>query len=153
MAPNPTLPRFAVLQLSGCAGCEVSLLNASEWVEQYQLVYMPLVVSTHAVPEDTEILLSNIREEMEIVENGSYHKLLLFYKGILTEDDLAEQAAVSELETATIGYGLGCWHLCNGDGAKAEAYFRKCVGGKYWPAFGFIAAEAELARVGAQSAR
>ena len=103
--------------------------------------------------EDTEILLSNIREEMEIVENGSYHKLLLFYKGILTEDDLAEQAAVSELETATIGYGLGCWHLCNGDGAKAEAYFRKCVGGKYWPAFGFIAAEAELARVGAQSAR
>jgi F420-non-reducing hydrogenase small subunit len=50
-------PRFAVLQLSGCAGCEVSLINASEWVDQYQLVYMPLVVSTHTVPEDTEVLL------------------------------------------------------------------------------------------------
>jgi F420-non-reducing hydrogenase small subunit len=54
---NQSLPRFAVLQLSGCAGCEVSLLNANEWVEKYQLVYMPLVVSTHTVPEDTEILL------------------------------------------------------------------------------------------------
>lgn len=48
--------RFAVLQLSGCAGCEVSLLNAGEWVDQYRLVYMPLVVSTNDVPE-VEILL------------------------------------------------------------------------------------------------
>jgi F420-non-reducing hydrogenase small subunit len=48
--------RFAVLQLSGCAGCEVSLLNAGEWVDKYQLVYMPLVVSSNDVPE-VEILL------------------------------------------------------------------------------------------------
>ena len=51
------LPKFAVLQLSGCAGCEVSLLNASEWYDRYELVYMPLVVSTHRIPEDTEVLL------------------------------------------------------------------------------------------------
>ena len=68
MSSKPSLPRFAVLQLSGCAGCEVSLLNASEWVEQYQLVYMPLVVSTHAVPEDTEILLvsGGVRNDEDI---------------------------------------------------------------------------------------
>lgn len=52
---NP-LPRFAVLQLSGCAGCEVSLLNAHEWVENFELTYMPLVSSAHDVPE-VEILL------------------------------------------------------------------------------------------------
>ncbi len=51
------LPQFAVLQLSGCAGCEVSLLNASEWVDRYKLVYMPLVISTHHVPDDIEVLL------------------------------------------------------------------------------------------------
>ena len=28
MDENKTLPKFAVLQLSGCAGCEVSLINA-----------------------------------------------------------------------------------------------------------------------------
>ncbi|MCD4671376.1 MAG: hypothetical protein K8R77_01825 [Anaerolineaceae bacterium] len=50
------MPKFAVLQLSGCAGCEVSLLNADEWIDQYQLVYMPLVVSAYSVP-DVDVLL------------------------------------------------------------------------------------------------
>lgn len=53
----PQLPQFAVLQLSGCAGCEVSLLNASEWCGKYRLVYMPLVISTHHFPDDLEVLL------------------------------------------------------------------------------------------------
>ncbi|MBN2005395.1 MAG: hypothetical protein JXA21_18705 [Anaerolineae bacterium] len=50
--------RFAVLQLSGCAGCEVSLLNADEWVDRYQLVYMPLVASAYDVPEVDILLVS-----------------------------------------------------------------------------------------------
>jgi len=52
------LKSFAVLQLSGCAGCEVALLNAGEWVEDYRLVYMPLVISSHAVPEVDLLLVS-----------------------------------------------------------------------------------------------
>jgi F420-non-reducing hydrogenase small subunit len=53
-----SLPKFAVLQLSGCAGCEVSLLNAGEWVEQYRLVYMPLVISTYDVPDVAILFVS-----------------------------------------------------------------------------------------------
>jgi F420-non-reducing hydrogenase small subunit len=49
---------FAVLQLSGCAGCEVSLLNAEVWVEEYELVYMPLVISTYDVPPVDVLLVS-----------------------------------------------------------------------------------------------
>ncbi|RJQ40727.1 MAG: hypothetical protein C4545_08260 [Anaerolineaceae bacterium] len=52
------LPRFAVLQLSGCAGCEVSLLNAHEWTEKFQLTYMPLVSSAYDVPEVDILLIS-----------------------------------------------------------------------------------------------
>lgn len=52
------LPRFAVLQLSGCAGCEVSLLNAQEWVEHFDLVYMPLVVTAYDVPPVDVLLIS-----------------------------------------------------------------------------------------------
>jgi F420-non-reducing hydrogenase small subunit len=52
------MKNFAVLQLSGCAGCEVSLLNANEWVEKYRLVYMPLVVSSYDVPEVDVLLIS-----------------------------------------------------------------------------------------------
>lgn len=50
--------RFAVLQLSGCAGCEVSLLNAGEWIERFKLVYMPLVISAHDVPQVDLLLVS-----------------------------------------------------------------------------------------------
>ncbi len=49
---------FAVLQLSGCAGCEVSLLNAEAWIHQYRLVYLPLVSSAHEVPEVDVLLVS-----------------------------------------------------------------------------------------------
>ena len=52
------MKRFAVLQLSGCAGCEVSLLNASEWLDTYRLVYMPLVISAHDVPDVDVLLMS-----------------------------------------------------------------------------------------------
>ncbi|MGC9395779.1 MAG: hypothetical protein ACP5J4_13090 [Anaerolineae bacterium] len=52
------MKRFAVLQLSGCAGCEVALLNAEAWVEQYKLVYMPLVVSVEDVPDVDVLLIS-----------------------------------------------------------------------------------------------
>ncbi|MBN1936060.1 MAG: hypothetical protein JW934_15430, partial [Anaerolineae bacterium] len=52
------MKQFAVLQLSGCAGCEVSLLNAEAWVEQYELVYMPLVVSAYDVPQVDILLVS-----------------------------------------------------------------------------------------------
>jgi len=50
------MQQFAVLQLTGCAGCEVSLLNAEEWLEEYELVYMPLVISANSIP-DVDILL------------------------------------------------------------------------------------------------
>jgi F420-non-reducing hydrogenase small subunit len=52
------LPSFAVLQLSGCAGCEVSLLNAGQWIDQYRLVYMPLVISAYDVPQVDVLLVS-----------------------------------------------------------------------------------------------
>jgi F420-non-reducing hydrogenase small subunit len=49
---------FAVLQLSGCAGCEVSLLNTDAWGDTFELVYMPLVISSHDVPEVKTLLVS-----------------------------------------------------------------------------------------------
>jgi F420-non-reducing hydrogenase small subunit len=61
------MKQFAVLQLSGCAGCEVSLLNAEEWVDKYKLVYMPLVVSAYDVPEVDILLVSgSVRTEEDL---------------------------------------------------------------------------------------
>jgi F420-non-reducing hydrogenase small subunit len=61
------MPRFAVLQLSGCAGCEVSLLNANDWIDRYKLVYMPLVVSAYDVPDvDVLIVSGGVRNDEDL---------------------------------------------------------------------------------------
>jgi len=61
------MKRFAVLQLSGCSGCEVALLNAEEWVDQFDLEYMTLVMSAYDVPE-VEVLLvtGGVRTEEDL---------------------------------------------------------------------------------------
>jgi hypothetical protein len=91
-------------------------------------------------------LLERITPQMKVVENKSYFDRLLFYKGLKTEAELVNLEKATDLEIATIGYGIGNWHLSHGNRAQAEEYFRRIVSGKYWPAFGFIAAEVELAR-------
>jgi tetratricopeptide (TPR) repeat protein len=97
--------------------------------------------------DDALKVLDGIREGMEVEENQSYYDLLLFYKGEKTEAEISALAEASDLNMATVGYGVGCWYLYNNQKEAAVVYFKKIVGGKYWPAFGFIAAEAELARM------
>ena len=91
-------------------------------------------------------VLDRITPDMKVKDNKSYFDRLLFYKGLKKESELVDVEKATDLEIATVGYGIGNWHLYNGNRAKAEELFRKIVGGKYWPAFGFIASEAELAR-------
>ncbi len=95
---------------------------------------------------EADALLEMITEGMEVVENRSYYDLLLLYKGLKPASDIEARAAASDLDLATTGYGIGGWHLTKGDTEKAREIFRKIVETKYWPAFGFIAAEAELSR-------
>ncbi|OGD26762.1 MAG: hypothetical protein A2028_02035, partial [Candidatus Aminicenantes bacterium RBG_19FT_COMBO_59_29] len=97
--------------------------------------------------EDAARVLEAISESMKVKENTSYLNLLLFFKGLKTEDEIFNSMANSELDAATVGYGIGCWHLYSGQKDKARGFFEKVVTGRYWPAFGFIAAEAELARM------
>ena len=64
-----------------------------------------------------------------------------------------EAAARGDLDLATTGYGLACRHLSSGDRDKAFASFEKILAIPYWPAFGFIAAEAEVHRAGRRPGR
>lgn len=90
-------------------------------------------------------VLDPINEEMNIIENGSYHKLLLVFNGSFDEKTLAQNGQ-SELEDATLGYGLGNWHYINGRTEKAFEIWQQVYDNGSWPAFGFIAAEMELAK-------
>ncbi|NGP77408.1 tetratricopeptide repeat protein [Balneolaceae bacterium YR4-1] len=91
-------------------------------------------------------VLKPITQDMELLENESYHKLLLVFKGDFDEKSLLDNAA-TPLDNATIGYGIGNWHYVNGRTDRAEEIFREVYQSSNWAAFGYIAAEVDLARL------
>jgi len=96
---------------------------------------------------EAQKVLDSIHENMKILENFSYHKRLLMYKGIIAPDSLLHMQDSSDLDIATHGYGVGNWCFYNGQVEKAKEILEKVIKGKYWAAFGYIAAEADLKRM------
>lgn len=93
-------------------------------------------------------LLEAIDGDFEVIENDDYLKLLRLYRGEVRAEmlltDIGEKA--DSLGNASLGYGIGNWYLYNRDSVRAESILRKIVAGNQWASFGYIAAEAELAR-------
>jgi tetratricopeptide (TPR) repeat protein len=92
-------------------------------------------------------LLARITPAMDVIENDAYHKLLLLYKGVVGPEDVIGGDGEDEIQNATAAYGVASWYRMQGDDARAEELFQRLVDGAAWPAFGTIAAEAEVARV------
>jgi tetratricopeptide (TPR) repeat protein len=93
-------------------------------------------------------VLVPIHRDLDIIENTAYHRRLLMYKGELSPDSLLVPGMSDELQYVTLGYGVANWFLANGDEARAKAIYDKVLGTGYWAAFGYIAAEADVARRG-----
>jgi tetratricopeptide (TPR) repeat protein len=125
----------------GVSATEDMVVATSHWL------YMTLRRLDRA--DEAREVLQPINAAMDIIENHGYHRLLLMYKGELTPEDLLQDAGSDDpLANATVGYGVGNWHLYNGRPTEAESVFRRILGGNQWAAFGFLAAEAEIARAG-----
>ncbi|MEM9832532.1 MAG: tetratricopeptide repeat protein [Bacteroidota bacterium] len=102
--------------------------------------------------EVAERLLVDIRQDMTIVANEGYFERLLMYKGMLEPDSLLQVNNTAspddrDLELATKGYGVANYYLNGGDSTAGTDMLQDIVDGRYWAAFGYIAAEADLARL------
>ena len=88
--------------------------------------------------------------QMNVIENGTYHDLMLMYRGIVSPDSVLKTGPNGEMSVtdATAAYGLANWHWYNGRRDVAERTWRRIIEGGQWGAFGYIAAETELARLG-----
>lgn len=89
-------------------------------------------------------VIDPVRSEMNIIENDSYHKLLLVFKGEFDPNALLD-TETDALSNATAGYGIGNWHYINGRKDRAMEIWQNVYDAGNWSAFGFIASEAELA--------
>jgi tetratricopeptide (TPR) repeat protein len=95
-------------------------------------------------------VLEGITPGMDVIENGDYHRLLLMYKGETTPARLLADAAQekSGVGYATVAYGVGNWHVYNGRPERSLRLFLELMQLPQRTSFGYIAAEAELERVG-----
>lgn len=79
-----------------------------------------------------------------------YLKLLHFYQGAATQEQTLPPKPKSpddvetELSFNTVSYGIGNWHLYNGEPQVARELFQPVVTGQAWNAWGFIGSELEL---------
>ena len=123
---------------------EYSRMNNDALVATSDWLYMTL--KRLGRNEEAAAVLEPITEDMELIENYAYFHRLLLYKGLRKPEQLMSAESTTHHDTATHGYGIGNWHLYNGRKAEAKAMFEKIVATSFWPAFGFIAAEADLHR-------
>lgn len=92
-----------------------------------------------------ETALAVIEPDMEVIENFDYHRACLFYKGLLSEQDLLDPSD-SQAASDAVRYAVANWYFYNQDRPAAEAHLRNIIDSGAWNSFGYIAAEADLAR-------
>ena len=128
------------------AGIAVST-NPDRLVSQTHWLYMALRRAGKA--QEAAAALGPIRDDFDIIENGSYYRLVRLYKtGIpATVVDSILGAGVVNPSDASFAYGVANWVLYNGDTTRAVRAFNQLMSGGSWASFGFIAAEADVANL------
>jgi len=106
-----------------------------------------LSLARQRMGEEVRAALAPIRADWEMIENGSYHRALLWMKGEMTDAQL-RATMTSAIERQTIGNGIGQWQLATGRRASAEASFREVLATGPSASFGYLAAEATARELG-----
>lgn len=89
-------------------------------------------------------VLEPIGADMNVIENHSYHRLCLFYRGDLSFDDITADNEDTPGGSA-VGYGIANWLWYSGRRDEARRMLTQLAANDGWSAFGVIAAEADLA--------
>ncbi len=121
-------------------------LDLSEDMRIATLYWYYMALKRNGNDERAGEMIADISPEIKIIENDAYLNLLLVFNGVFRPETLMD-ASDDVLQNATIGYGIGNWHFINGRQERAIEIWQQIYDEGNWPAFGFIAAEAELARV------
>ena len=121
--------------------------NPDRLVSQTHWLYMAL--RRAGKNDEAAAALIPIRDDFDVIENGNYYRLLRMYQAGVSAAvmDSALTAGVRSASDASLAYGLANWFLYSGDTTRAFRAYEQLVAGGQWAAFGYIAAEADLARL------
>ena len=94
---------------------------------------------------EAEAMLARRPDSLPV--DNAYARRLKLYRGEIGPEAVITPADTSDVQAATLAYGLGNWYLVRGDTAKARSYFQQSVKSGGWPGFGFIVSEVEFRRL------
>ena len=115
-----------------------NLVSSGHWIYS--------ILQRMGKPKAAERSLANIRINMNVIENHSYHRACLFYKGLISREDLLKELDPSP-SGDSLKYAYANWLQTAGNAPQeAERELKKIISSKGWSAFGHIAAESDLAR-------
>ncbi len=123
--------------------CEKLSRNADMLIATKHWIYMTLRRLGRGA--EATAAVADIAPDLDIIENDDYYKLIKVYQGKLKPEETFS-GKTNALGDASIGYGVGNWYFYIGETEKGIDVFRRIVAGNQWASFGYIAAEAELAR-------
>jgi tetratricopeptide (TPR) repeat protein len=100
--------------------------------------------------DEARSLLEMVNDEADVIENHDYRRLLMMYKGKTTPERLLEEARDKggSLSFASTAYGVGAWYAYTGQPNRALRVFLDIMQTPQRTSFGYIAAEADLRRLG-----
>jgi hypothetical protein len=87
------------------------------------------------------------RRPDSLATTAAYAQRLRLYRGEIGPDQVLGPADTTDVAVATLSYGVGNWFLVRGDTTAARPWFQRSIASGGWPAFGFMASEAELRRL------
>ena len=109
--------------------------------------WLYMILSRQGKTEEANAAISKVHKDMDIIENTSYHKMCLFYKGLIPETELKSDDPKSSSGNV-YSYGLGNWYLFEKqDTLQAKKYYDPLLenGNKY--SFAYLAAESDWERI------
>lgn len=133
--------------LSAWRACERHSNNADAWCSVSHWIYCALL--SLGRPDEARRQIVAADPGQDIIENHGYHQLLLAYSGQLDPEALwleVRAKGTSSNDFASVGYGLAHHWIATGQRERGQTLLRTIAAAPNWPAFGVIAAEAELAR-------
>jgi tetratricopeptide (TPR) repeat protein len=120
-----------------------------------QAYWLYLALMRQGRTAEARAVLAQVRPGLDVIENGSYYRLLQLYQGdaaavaasaaIPTRTGAAGAALATPTDQAT-AYGVTMWHTLAGRDAEAAALRRAILASGQWAGFGYVAAEADAAR-------